>query len=134
MKIELTFDTLPDPRLSANGRKVFWNNPGWESKARRQTKETFTALLRDAWNRTYPSVRRESTTMARCRLTWVLTYPQHRKRDADNMFLSLKPWQDCLVEEGLIEADDFEHIGEPTLILRVEKGVERTELTIAEVE
>jgi hypothetical protein len=38
------------------------------------------------------------------------------------------------VEAGLIEADDFEHIGEPTLILRVEKGVERTELTIAEVE
>ena len=72
--------------------------------------------------------------MARCRLEWRLTYPTRRRRDIDNIASSLKPWQDCLVDEGLIEADDSEHIVGVAVTLGVEKGIERTVLAIEEVE
>ena len=131
-RIELTFDYLPDSGLSANGRRRMLH---WvESKRVRNAKTDFTFLLRDAWQRTYPQTPLEARKMARCRLEWRLTYPTRRRRDIDNIASSLKPWQDCLVDEGLIEADDSEHIVGVAVTLGVEKGIERTVLAIEEVE
>lgn len=56
-------------------------------------------------------------------------YPDHRKRDDDNLATGvLKACRDCLVQGQWLEADDLEHLRQMPVEVRIEKGVRRLEL------
>lgn len=61
----------------------------------------------------------------------VFTYPDHRKRDDDNLATGvMKAARDCLVKGGWLEADDMEHLRQLPPEVRVEKGCRSLEIRL----
>ncbi|HEY8743964.1 MAG TPA: hypothetical protein VIU62_12735 [Chloroflexota bacterium] len=56
-------------------------------------------------------------------------YPDHRRRDDDNLATGvMKAVRDCLVNGGWLEADDTDHLKQMPVEVRVEKGRRALEL------
>lgn len=67
-------------------------------------------------------------------LSATFVYPDHRKRDDDNLATGvLKAVRDCLVLGQWLEADDIEHLRQMPVEVRVEKGRRALEITLEAV-
>ena len=125
MRFAITLGILPNPLLSGNERRR--GNPFAQRNLTLSEGSKFVGLVLEQYNRS------QLPRFTRCTLTWTLTYPVHRKRDYDNIYPSLKVFQDSLVTLGILEADDTDHIVEsPVIRVLVEKGKEETRLDIQE--
>ena len=98
---------LPDPNLSPNKRLHYMR----VYTAKHNAKEAAMALVLQQGRPAVPYQRAHIT------ITWVAK--DKRRRDPDNLFASMKPYIDGLVEAGLIEDDSAMHVG---YTLRYERG------------
>tara|TARA_Y100000310_G_C20276639_1_gene620581 strand:- start:92 stop:487 length:396 start_codon:yes stop_codon:yes gene_type:complete len=114
--LTLTVSTLPNMKLTTNGRRAFIHNPYGLAKAVRVERERAYWLFTEALQGRQPR-------FERVRLSWVLTFPQKRSRDADGILGgALKIWQDSIVDLGIIKDDSTEYIiGVPALDIKVDK-------------
>ena len=115
MKIELGH--LPDPDLNPNKRLHYMQL----YTAKRNAKDLAMSLVLQQGRPSIPYKK------AHISITWVAK--DRRRRDPDNLFASMKPYIDGLVEVGLIEDDSAMHI---TYELEYRHGSEDN--TIIEVE
>jgi hypothetical protein len=77
----------------------------------------------------------EAPVRSPVRLLFRYTFPDHRKRDVDNLTTGVtKSVIDSLVRAGVLEADDSEHVTEVKAEAVVEKGRRCLEVTIAPAE
>ncbi len=117
----LTLDDFPPPKLaralSPNGR-AHWAT---QKRAKDLVKLLTSIQAKDAPRFT-----------GRVILKPVLTYPVARRRDDDNAGF-VKYCRDQLVRDGVLVADDTDHVRQEPVAVRVERGVRRFELTIEEV-
>ena len=115
MRLELGH--LPDRDLSPNKRLHHMQL----YRAKRDAKDEAIAL---ALQQGRPDVPYEKANIA---ITWVAK--DKRRRDPDNLFASMKPYIDGLVEAGLLVDDSSAHV---SYTLRYEQGT--AENTIIEIE
>jgi Holliday junction resolvase RusA-like endonuclease len=115
MRIELGH--LPDRDLSPNKRLHHMQLYA----AKRDAKDEAIALVLQQGRPAHPYERAHIT------ITWVAK--DKRRRDPDNLFASMKPYIDGLVEAGLIEDDSAMHV---SYTLRYERGDKDN--TVIEVE
>ena len=108
---------LPDRDLSPNRRLHFMQL----YRAKKDAKDEAMALVLEHGAPTEPIQKAHIT------ITWVAK--DKRRRDPDNLFASMKPYIDGLVEGGLIVDDSAAHV---SYTLRYEHG--DTDNTIIEVE
>ena len=118
MRIELGH--LPDPDLNPNKRHHYMK----VANAKRHAKDHAIALV-------YEQGRPETPyDSAHITITWVAG--DKRRRDPDNLFASMKPYIDGLVDAGLIADDSAMHV---SYTLRYERGDKNnTIIKIEEVE
>ncbi len=101
--IEIALGQMPPKALSINYcRYRHWGNV---ARARTEWHDLVYYLAVQARNR-YPW----DKPYRKAQLTWTFIYRMHRKRDADNLLASMKCGQDALVQAGILEADDTEHL------------------------
>jgi len=124
MSIEIPF--LPPAECSPNSRN-FWAG---KHKAGRVYHDAVFYYCVDARNRGYSQGMSLPFTKARLNLTFV--FPQHRRRDQDNLLARFKPGLDGIVDAALLLDDDAEHleIGEVDIVV----DPERAPLTIIDIE
>ena len=115
MKIEL--GQLPDSDLNPN-KRLHW---GKLAKAKREAKDKAMALVLEQGRPATPYAKAHIT------ITWVAK--DKRRRDVDNLFASMKPYIDGLVEAELIADDSAMHV---RYTLKYERGDKDN--TILEVE
>jgi len=115
MKIELGH--LPDRKLNPNKRLHHMQLYA----AKRDAKDEAIALVLEQGRPAIPYAKAHIT------VTWVAK--DKRRRDVDNLFASMKPYIDGLVEAELIEDDDAMHV---SYTLKYERG--DADDTIIEVE
>ena len=117
MRLELGH--LPDRDLSPNARMHHMQL----YRAKRQAKDEAMALVLEQGR---PGTPYEA---AHITITWVAK--DKRRRDPDNLFASMKPYIDGLVEAGLIEDDSAMHV---SYTLKYERGdADNTILGIEEI-
>ena len=97
-KIEIEIDHLPFPELSPNSRLH------WAVKARaiKASREEVGWLAKAQWGDQKP--------MVKARIHYEFFAKDHRRRDLDNLLAMTKPWQDGLIDAGVIFYDDAEHL------------------------
>lgn len=118
--LEIVIEHLPDAALSPNARvhwrvkydatKIARTEAGWLAKAQ--------------W--------RDQAPMLYALIAYEFTVPVRRRRDQDNLIAGCKPWQDGLVDAGVLVQDDNEHLklGSVSII----KGpMSLTRITVTEV-
>lgn len=133
----LTFDVLPDMRLSTNARDKL--DPLQRVRLTREAKEMWWGLILE-------QVRRRPDFKApwfnRASLTYTLTFPDKRHRDGDNLLGALKPITDVLgcprsVRDAyklwVILDDSTEYLRINPVQVRYEKGVSRTDIELEEI-
>ena len=118
-KITIKLGHLPDRALNPNKRLHHMQL----YRAKRQAKDEAMALV---YEHGRPGTPYEA---AHITITWVAK--DKRRRDPDNLFASMKPYIDGLVEAGLIEDDSAMHV---SYTLKYERGdADNTILGIEEI-
>ena len=115
MRLELLH--LPDSKLSPNKRLHYMSL----HQAKKAAKEEAFVLVLESGRPDVPYDKAHIT------ITWVAK--DKRRRDVDNLFASMKPYIDGLVDSGLLTDDDAMHV---SYTLRYERGTKDN--TIIEVE
>ena len=105
MRIELGH--LPDPDLNPNKRLHYMKL----HVAKRKAKDVAMGLVLEQG--------RPATPYAKAHITVTWVAKDKRKRDVDNLFASMKPYIDGLVEADLIADDSAMHV---SYTLRYERG------------
>ena len=105
MKIELKH--LPDPELNPN-KRLHWTQL---AKAKSAAKDEAIALVLEQGRPATPYAK------AHVIITWLSK--DKRRRDPDNLFASMKPYIDGLVEAELIADDSAVHV---SYTIRYEQG------------
>ena len=120
-KLIIVVDHLPYPELSPNARHH------WAVKARavRASREEIGWLAKVEWHDNKPMV------MARISYQFCVTDKRHR--DLDNLLAMCKPWQDGLIDAGIIFYDDAKHLelGNIDIILN---NTNKTIITVEELQ
>jgi len=95
--LRIEIEHLPYPELSPNSRLH------WAVKARavKAAREEVGWLAKAQWR---------DKLMARARISYEFYVKDKRRRDLDNLLAMAKPWQDGLVDAGVLEDDDAEHL------------------------
>ena len=105
MRIELGH--LPDPDLNPNKRLHYMKL----YVAKRNAKDVAMGLVLEQG--------RPATPYAKAHITVTWVAKDKRRRDVDNLFASMKPYIDGLVDSGLLTDDDAMHV---SYTLRYERG------------
>ncbi len=114
--IEIHLGQMPPRALSPNAcRYAHWSH---RAKARKEWHDLVYFLAVQEKNG-YPG----RLPYHKARLTWTFVYRLKRKRDADNLLSSMKCGQDALVQAGIIEADDTEHLILMTPVIIVDPNI-----------
>ena len=122
-RLMLTFDLLPPSILSSNSR-AHWGEKRRVVKAERERAYySAVAFWTDATG---------EATFKRARISYAFTAKDKRRRDWDNILTSCKPWQDGLVDAGVIEADDTDHLEIGTMTFS-RGGEDKTVITVEEI-
>lgn len=117
----LVIDHLPSKFLSPNAR-VHWSKKHSESSAARSEAGW---LAKDKW-------RDHTAPMLYAIIDYEFTIPVSRRRDQDNLIAACKPWQDGLVDAGVLVQDDTEHLKLGSVsIVKGPRG--STKITVIEV-
>ena len=112
---------LPYPELSPNSR-VHW---AVKARAVKAAREEIGWLAKAQWHDEKP--------MMKARIGYEFHVKDKRHRDLDNLLAMCKPWQDGLIDAGVLMYDDAEHLH----IWRtryVQDTVEKTIIEIEEIE
>lgn len=119
--IRIVIDHLPSPELSPNAR-VHW---AVKAMAVKVSREEVGWLAKSQWHDEKP--------MMRTRVSYEFHTKDKRHRDLDNLLAMCKPWQDGLIDAGVIFYDDAEHleIGNIRVVLN---NTEQTIITVKEIE
>ncbi len=96
--LKLSIPHLPDPDLSPNARVHYMV----KSKAVRVAREEVGWLAKAQWHDEKP--------MMCAMISYEFTLSTKRLRDEDNLLSSCKPWQDGLVDAGVIFYDNAKHL------------------------
>jgi len=117
MRLELGH--LPDSDLSPNKRLHHMQL----YRAKRDAKDEAMALVLEQGRPDIPYEKAHIT------ITWVAK--DKRRRDVDNLFASMKPYIDGLVESGLLVDDDARHV---SYTLKYERGdADNTVIEVKEI-
>lgn len=122
MRIEIT--QLPPREWSLNWR----GNWRERSKAARAYREAVFYSCVDARNRAIASGK---LAFIRAKLSLTFVFPEHRRRDRDNLLSRFKPGLDSIVASGLLVDDDAEHLEISNVDIVVDP--KRAPLTIIEI-
>ena len=119
-KLIITLDHLPFTELSPNARHH------WAVKARavRASREEIGWLAKAQWHDEKP--------MMKARISYEFQIKSKRHRDLDNLLAMCKPWQDGLIDAGVIFYDDIQHLELGQCNVR-QCDVEQSIITIEEV-
>lgn len=118
--LTIVVDHLPYRELSPNSREH------WAVKARavKASREEIGWLAKIQWHDDKP--------ILRARISYEFHVDDHRKRDLDNLLAMCKPWQDGLIDVGVIFYDDSAHL-EIGSIKVVQGGTEQSIIEITEL-
>jgi len=97
-KLVITVEHLPSPELSPNARHH------WAVKARavKASREEVGWLAKVQWHDDKP--------MVKARISYEFHVKDKRRRDLDNLLAMCKPYQDGLIDVGVLAYDDAEHL------------------------
>lgn len=117
-KIQIELEHLPYPELNPNSRVH------WAVKARgiKASREEIGWLAKVQWHDNEP--------MVRARISYEFYTKNKRHRDLDNLLAMCKPWQDGLIDVGVISYDDAQHLEIGSI--RLEQGDEDKTIVIVE--
>ena len=111
----------------------------------------YSELMPNALRRTFWTVRSEMTKVARqeayllgleqtpespfkyCAIEEIFTVPDKRRRDLESLLAASKAFIDGLVDAGIIEDDNWQHVLRLSGSVVYQKGVAQTEIIITEV-
>jgi hypothetical protein len=96
--LQIEIDHLPYRELSPNAR-VHWAE---KSKAVKISREEIGWLAKAKWH--------GQPAMMRVVISYQFTVKVSRSRDEDNLVAACKPWQDGLIDAGVIFYDDARHL------------------------
>ena len=97
-KIEIEISHLPYSELSPNSR-VHW---AIKAKAVKASREEIGWLAKAQWHDDKP--------MMKARISYTFHIKDKRHRDMDNLLAMAKPWQDGLIDAGVIFNDDAQYL------------------------
>ena len=119
-KLVIIIEHLPYTELSPNARHH------WAVKARaiRASREEIGWLAKVEWHDDEP--------MMRARISYEFQVKDKRHRDLDNLLAMCKPWQDGLIDAGVIFYDDAKHL-ELGYIKVIQGNVEQSIITVEEL-
>ena len=118
---------VPDARLSLNGvRRTHWRVL---QRLRNETQWHVREALGSDRGRELVA----AGPLAHAQLRIEFVFPQHRRRDEDGLAGRCKPILDALVDGGVLEADDSDHL-HLQVTARVERGTRETRLHLTREE
>ena len=117
--LRIEIEHLPYTTLSPNSR-VHWAVKAQDVKVSR---EEIGWLAKAQW---------QGQPMAKARISYEFQVKDKRRRDADNLLAMCKPWQDGLIDAGVITYDDIEHL-EIGYIRVLRSDANRSIITVEEV-
>ena len=120
-KIQIEIDHLPYPELNPNSRVH------WAVKARgvKASRKEIGWLAKVQWHDDEP--------MVRARISYDFYTKDKRHRDLDNLLAMCKPWQDGLIDVGVIFYDDAQHL-EMGYIKLMQGDADKSIITVEELE
>jgi len=122
-KLVITLNHLPPVNLNPNRlRRVHWSE---RSRTSLEARQEVGWLAKAQWGNDKP--------MLRARVSYGFLIKSRRKRDADNLLASVKPYTDGLIDAGVISSDDIEHL-EYGLIRAVYADKDRTIISVEEID
>ncbi len=119
-KLQIIIDHLPYAELSPNAREH------WMVKSQmvRASREEIGWLAKSQWHDDKP--------VMRARISYEFHVKDKYYRDLDNLFAMCKPWQDGLVDAGVLFSDNAQHLVIGTI--RVIQGdIEQSIITVEEI-
>lgn len=122
--ITIEIDHLPYSELNPNSRLH------WAVKARavKASREEIGWLAKSKWRYKYG----DASPMTKARISYEFHTKDKRRRDLDNLLAMTKPWQDGLIDVGVIFYDDSQHL-EIGSIKIIQGNVEQSIIIIEEV-
>jgi len=97
-RLIITISHLPYPELNPNSR-VHW---AVKARAIKVSREEIGWLAKSQWHDEKP--------MIKARVSYDFHTKDKRHRDLDNLLAMTKPWQDGLIDAGVIFYDDAHHL------------------------
>ena len=97
-RLIITISHLPYPELNPNSR-VYW---AVKARATKVSREEIGWLAKSQWHDEKP--------MIKARVSYDFHTKDKRHRDLDNLLAMTKPWQDGLIDAGVIFYDDAHHL------------------------
>ena len=97
-RLIITISHLPYPELNPNSR-VHW---AVKARAIKVSREEIGWLAKSQWHDEKP--------MIKARVSYDFHTKDKRHRDLDNLLAMTKPWQDGLIDGGVIFYDDAHHL------------------------
>lgn len=118
--INVMIDHLPYPELNPNSRLH------WAVKARavRASREEIGWLAKAQWH--------DGKPMMKARISYEFHSKDKRHRDLDNLLAMCKPWQDGLIDVGVIFYDDAQHLEIGSITL-TQGNIEQSIIVVEEV-
>lgn len=118
--LTISIDHLPYRELNPNSREH------WAVKARavKASREEIGWLAKEQWH--------DGKPMMRARISYDFQVTDKRKRDLDNLLAMCKPWQDGLIDVGVIFYDDAQHLEIGHITLK-QSDVEQSIVTVEEI-
>ena len=120
-QLVITIEHLPYVELNPNSREH------WAVKARavKASREEIGWLAKEQWHDDEP--------MMKARISYDFQVKNKRNRDLDNLLAMCKPWQDGLIDAGVLFYDDAKHleIGHPKVM---QGDAEQSIVTLEEIE
>ena len=118
--IKVTIDHLPYTELNPNSR-VHW---AVKARAVRASREEIGWLTKAQWHDDKP--------MMKARISYEFYSKDKRHRDLDNLLAMCKPWQDGLIDIGVIFYDDAQHL-EIGSVKLTQSNIEQSIIIVEEV-
>ena len=120
-KLQIEISYLPNPELSPNSRLH------WAVKARavKASREEIGWLAKSQWHDEKP--------MMKAKISYEFHTRDKRHRDLDNLLAMCTPWQDGLIDAGVIFYDDAQHL-EIGSVKLMQCNAEQTIIIIEEIE
>ena len=121
--ITIKLDHLPYKELNPNNlRRLHWSE-----------RSRVTKIARDEVAWTCKAQWHDDEPMTRARISYEFLIKGNRKHDVDNLLSACKPFQDGLIDAGVIRFDDAKHL-EYGLVRAVYDTREETIITVLEID
>ena len=120
-KLKIVLAHLPYTELSPNSRVHYMV----KARAVKASREEIGWLAKAQWHDAQP--------MMKARISYEFHTKDKRHRDLDNLLAMAKPWQDGLIDAGVIFYDDADHL-EIGSVRVIQSDAEQTIIKVEELE